>query len=345
MKLMFSDADLQYLLINYDPEQQLFYDSFDNNFICDRKDIGDSFYAMSIDMSPLILAYINAYSIVTKNQKIEQARKEQSIKLFYEEIRSNKEESSKFNEFISEMFVPTIEFAKGFPGFVLTNAFIKNYVRGNVSFENLCAHIRAIGENIFDERRKFYELDMIMPEEYYKILDELLEKGKNEEYLVLSETLINSDMVSYERVKASRKILEFKKREEFLLKPENENHSSYYLDIFAEYNVVLNRLKSKLGKYIFYEDTAVGPVPFTEPFHVKLRITNHPEDIHHWIKFIQENNGFFNELRAFKSGMFDVTLIKEVIYYPQNDLDSERTPEELSELGVYYRIDFLMGGH
>ena len=33
MKLMFSDADLQYLLINYDPEQQLFYDSFDNNFI------------------------------------------------------------------------------------------------------------------------------------------------------------------------------------------------------------------------------------------------------------------------------------------------------------------------
>ena len=343
MKRLLIDFDIADLVLYYDDSKHYFVDAYDDSNIYDEDSLEDKSNAKTVNLRPLILNYINGYSVVTKNENIEKARKEQSIELFYNEIRSNEVERNNFYKYVDEMFCPIYDFKHELPALRISKRFLINYVKDRVSFNNLVAHINSIAKNYSGiERKFFHDFDDIEPSDYKEILNTLFDKGLFKEFSVLAEMLLDDECVSFDFVDGKLKVARFKMREELLLNPDNENSCSFYLQILGEYNDVFQRLKSKFGSLIYSIDD-VSMYPLVEPFQVKMRIVRKDSQIESCIKFIQENKGFFDELRNIRHGKLDILLVKEVVYYPHCELEFEDTYEELFEMGVRYRIDFKMG--
>lgn len=343
MKRLLIDFDIADLVINYDDSKHYFIDAYDDLNIYDEDSLEDKSNARTINLRPLILSYINGFSVITKNENIERARKEQSIDLFYKEINSNSDEKANFSTYVNEMYCPIYDFIKELHCLRISKRFLINYVNKKVSLDNLIAHIRSLKFNFSPGERKFFhDFDDIEKSQYKEILDTLYDKDLFEEYCVLAKMLLDDESVAYNYVEGKLKVAEFKIRENCLVNPKYKNHSSFYLQIRGEYNDVLRRLRAKFNSFI-YEINDVSCYPMTEPFEVKMRITSNQDDIKPWIKFLQENKGFFDELRNIRHGKLDILLVKEVTYYPHDELLFEDTYPELFELGVRYRIDFKMG--
>lgn len=341
MIYLLNDHDVAALVAMYKPGTRFFLDEYDPHVIFDEEELSGRTYAYSIDLLPLILKYMKRYAMCSKNEKLVQAANNDDVEYFFKEIHENKEEDTNFYKFVFEYLIPIFEFFAGNESFEVTDEFIKNYLNKKVSKENLLSHISSIASCFPKDVFKISFTDEFMPSELYPIIDELFDKCEYRLFLKFTSACINGEYVRYEHYKNKLAIAEYYLREPYLLKEDKENSASYCLIILGEYTQVCERLKAKLGKYIRQVEP-INDMPYTEPFRVIINFPN-PRDYKSCVKFLSEHKAFFDELKAFKKGLFSLTLIKSITYYPQHELQDEVIDDELFKLGVKLRIEYYLG--
>lgn len=341
MTYLLNDEDVALLIAMYDPDDEYYLDSMDPYTISDKKELIHKSNPFPIDLTGLILNYMKSFLKCTRNQVLIDACDKNDIKAFYDELKVSEEDRYKYRSYVSENLIPMFEFFGKQPYFDVTDRFIKNYLDGSITRDSFIMHLLAIDRYLHEEYFSIKFTYDFSPERVHDILDDLYESKEYGPFVILANASINGDAVGYESYKGKLAVAEFKLNEAALLQEKNENSVKYHLVIIGEHTAIKERIKTKLGKYIF-DNIKCDEIPFEDPFIVYLTFPN-PTNYQKCLKFLQDQKSFFDELRAFQHGLLDITLVETVTYYPQHRLESESIDDELLKLGIKYRIDYRLG--
>ena len=342
MSYCMCDVDIANLICFHNPGAKYYVYSQDPYTILKEDEIEhirDEVY--ELDLNPLFLEYMALYAAKSSNTNIKAAVKNNDVDSFFNTIKDSKNEMSDFRELLNTNFVPIYKSNKIFSDFSMTETFIRNYIKGKTDFDNFLAHIRAIDKYVNKDDYSFDFAYSFEETEFNAVANKLYNEGYLKEFVCLVELFINKDIVPYDSYKNKLAIAKYKLREPELLKEENQNSYTYYLNIFSRGDLVYGRLKAKLNKYIASYDVYCGPKSM-EPFCVTIVIPD-AQNFSKWLKFLKDQNDLFNELLSFADGDFDTILVKEITYYPQHELDFEDVDPELAKLGVGYSLRYNLG--
>ena len=341
MVYFLNDHDMQALILMHKPGTRYFLDNQDPYTITDEKSMRSGESSFSIDLNPLILNYMKRYAMCSKNTKLVKASEKEDIEAFYAEIEFNKDERVSYDKFLSEYLIPTYEFCSKLSYFEVTDLFIQNYLQKKVSKENFMAHLSTIVSKFTDEDFHILFDYKFMPDDLYPIFEELYENKEYKLFAGFVKACIMSDFITYEKYKNQLAIAEYCLREPFLLDKKNENSVKYHFEILGEFKVVNGRIRAKFKKYI-KEDVFSDYIIKDEPFRFHIEFPN-PKDYKKCVQFLKDNQTFFNELKAYKKGLFEVIMVKTITYFPQHKIKDEYIDDELLKLGVKLRIDYQLG--